>query len=73
MSVANELSSDVAFALLQAEGASKARELKEVLEQIRSALSALSAEERQQRRAKLLLRYPPGPSDNGPARVKQTR
>ena len=60
MSVGNELSSDVASALLQAEVATSARELKEVLAQIRSALRALSAEEKRRRRAKLLLRYPPG-------------
>ena len=68
MSVGNELSSDIASALLQTGGVTRARDLKDVLAQIRSALRALSEEEKRRRRAKLLLRYPPGLSCDSPTR-----
>ena len=69
MSVGNELSSDVASALLQTEGAINARELKNVLTLIRSALRALSEDEKRRRRAKLLFRYPHGLSGSASGRA----
>lgn len=60
MSVGDELSSDVAAALLEMEGPVDARDLKDVLVLLRSTLGALSTEEKLRRRARLLLVSPPG-------------
>ena len=60
MSVRDELSSEVAVALLEMDGAVKARDLKEVLAMLRSTLSALSTQERERRRARLILARAPG-------------
>lgn len=61
MSVGNELSSEVAVALLEMEGAVHPRDLEDVLALLRSTLRELSSEERGRRRARLTLGRPPGP------------
>jgi hypothetical protein len=61
MSVRDELSSDVATALLEMKGTLNARDLKDVLIMFRSTLRTLSAEENRRRRARLLPERPPEP------------
>lgn len=53
MSVSDELSGEVAVALLEVEGEVKARDLKDVLSLLRSTLRELSSEERGRRRERL--------------------
>ena len=60
MSVSDELSSEVAVALLEIEGAVNARDLKDVLALFRSTLNVLSSEERKRRRTRLTMVRPPG-------------
>lgn len=60
MSVSDELSGEVAVALLEVEGAVMARDLKDVLSLLRSTLRGLSSEERQRRRERLTPGRPRG-------------
>lgn len=55
MSVRDELSSEVAAALLETDGAVNARDLKDVLALFRTTLRALSSEEKGRRRARLIV------------------
>lgn len=64
MSVSDELSSEVAVALLEMEGTVKARDLEDVLALLRSTLSALSSDERARRRTRLTLGRTPGLTQN---------
>lgn len=53
MSVRDELSSEVAVALLEMDGAVNARDLKDVLALFRMTLRTLSSNERERRRTRL--------------------
>lgn len=66
MSVRDELSSEVAVALLEMDGAVNARDLKDVLALFRATLRVLSSEEKGRRRARLVGERTPGltPSAN---------
>ena len=59
MSVRDELSSEVAVALLEMDGAVHARDLKDVLALFRTSLRTLYSEERARRRARLTLERTP--------------
>lgn len=59
MSVRDELSSEVAVALLEMDGAVNARDLKDVLALFRATLRTLSSEDRGQRRARLIVERTP--------------
>ena len=60
MSVSDEVSSEVAVALLEMDGAVNPRDLEEVLALLRSTLRPRSSEERGRRRARLTLGRTPG-------------
>ena len=60
MSVSDELSSEVAVALLEMDGAVNASDLKDVLALLRSTLGELSSEERKRRRTRLTTVRIPG-------------
>ena len=60
MSVRDELSSEVAVALLEMDGAVNLRDMEEVLALLRSTLRTLSSEERGRRRERLTLGRTPG-------------
>lgn len=64
MSVSDELSSEVAVALLEMEGNVNARDLKDVLTLFRSTLGALSSEERKRRRMRLTHGRTNGPAQS---------
>ena len=55
MSVGDELSGEVAVALLELDGAVNARDLQDVLTLFRATLRELSSAERERRRARLAL------------------
>lgn len=59
MSVKDELSSEVAVALLEMDGAVNARDLKDVLALFRTTLRALSSEAKGRRRARLIVERTP--------------
>ena len=61
MSVRDELSSDVAAALIGMRGEISARDLSEVLALFRSTLSTLSADERRRRQARFFHERAPAP------------
>ncbi len=64
MSVRDELSSDVAAALLTTTGAENARQMQDLLTLFRSTLRALSSEEDARRRARFLTERPHGLARN---------
>jgi hypothetical protein len=68
MSVRDELSSEVAVALLEMDGAVNARDLKGVLALFRTTLHELSSKERERRRARFAFELTPPTPTQSPAR-----